>query len=183
MDQRNWYREAMMIVELSLNNDQKERIQITKNEDKFFVSFIDRKDTSPVEANFEECGEFYSIIIENKPYLVKFVEEGNLYTVTSGTYTSKIEAEDQVQRLRREVRETYSVKVNFMETRIPGRIMEVMVEKGQVVKKGDELFVLEAMKMENRIFAPRDGVIKDVMVKKGDILAIGHKLLVFEDVN
>ncbi len=172
-----------MIVELSLNNDKKERIQITKNEDKFFVSFIDRKDTSPVEANFEECGEFYSIIIENKPYLVKFVEEGNLYTVTSGTYTSKIEAEDQVQRLRREVRETYSVKVNFMETRIPGRIMEVMVEKGQIVKKGDELFVLEAMKMENRIFAPRDGVIKDVMVKKGDILAIGHKLLVFEDVN
>lgn len=172
-----------MIVEISLDNEKKEKVRVQKEDGKFFLSFLDRKDNTPVEANFEECGEFYSIIIENKPYLVKFVEEGNLYTVTSGTYTSKIEAEDQSKRLRREIRETYSVKVNFMETRIPGRIMEVMVEKGQVVKKGDELFVLEAMKMENRIFAPRDGVIKDVMVKKGDILAIGHKLLVFEDVN
>lgn len=172
-----------MIVEITLGKEKTERVKISKENNKFFLSFIDRKNSSPVEANFEECGEFYSIIIENKPYLVKFVEEGNLYTVTSGTYTSKIEAEDQEKRIRREIRETYSVKVNFMETRIPGRIMDVMVEKGQVVKKGDELFVLEAMKMENRIFAPRDGVIKDVMVKKGDILAIGHKLLVFEDIN
>ncbi|MFH1223606.1 MAG: biotin/lipoyl-containing protein [Pseudomonadota bacterium] len=172
-----------MIVELKLNENKMERVRVTKDNGKFFVSFVDRKDATPFEVNFEECGEFYSIIIENKPYLVKFVEEGNLYTVTSGIYTAKLSAEDQAKRIRRDVRETFSVKVNIMETRIPGKILDVMVKPGQTVKKGDELFILEAMKMENRVFAPRDGVVKDVLVKKDDVLSIGNKLLSFEDLN
>jgi len=172
-----------MIVEIKLGNDKKERIRVTKDADRFFVSFLDRKDPTPFVANFEECGEFYSIIIENKPHIVKFVEEGHLYTVTSGAHTAKVEAENQERRMRREIRETFSVKVNVMETRIPGKIIDVMVKPGQEVKKNDELFILEAMKMENRIFAPRDGVIKEVLVKKGDILSIGNKLLTFEHVN
>ena len=81
-----------MIVEMSLDNEKKEKVKVIKEGDKFYLSFIERKDPTPIEVNFEECGEFYSIVIENKPYLIKFVEEGNLYTVTSGVYTSKIEA-------------------------------------------------------------------------------------------
>ena len=134
-----------------------------------------------METNFKECGQFYSVIIENKPFLVKFVENGNLYTVTSGTHSSRVKAENQEKRIRREIRESFSAKVQFIETRIPGKIMEVIVKPGQEVKKGDDLFVLEAMKMENRVFAPRDAKIKEILVKQGDVIAIGTKLLVFED--
>jgi glutaconyl-CoA/methylmalonyl-CoA decarboxylase subunit gamma len=172
-----------MIVEVKLDNNKLERVKVSKENDKFFLKFLDRADPKPVETNFEECGEFYSIIIENKPYLVKFVEEGNLFTVTTGPYTSIVEAEDQEKKIRRQIRETFSVKTNLMVTKIPGRIMDVLVKEGQVVKKGDDLFILEAMKMENRIFAPRDGVIKEILVKKDDILSTGNKLLSFEDVN
>ncbi len=171
-----------MVIEVKLNNDKMERVKVTKDNDKFFVSFLDRNDSTPFEANFEECGQFYSVIIENKPFLVKFVEDGNMYTVTSGSYTSKVEAENQERKVRRELRGTFSVKVNIMETKIPGKIMEVLVKPGQTVKKGDDLFILEAMKMENRIFAPRDGVIKEITAKKGDILPAGSKLLVFDAV-
>jgi len=169
-----------MVIEVKLNSDKMERIKVSRDKGKFFVSFLDRKDTTAFEANFEECGQFYSVIIENKPFLVKFVEDGNMYTVTSGPYTSNIEAENQEKKVRRELRETFSVKVNVMDTRIPGKIMKVMVKPGQSVKKGDDLFILEAMKMENRIFAPRDGVVKEIAVKKGDILPSGSRLLVFE---
>jgi biotin carboxyl carrier protein len=172
-----------MIVELKLDNETTERIKVAREKGKFFVTFIDRDDPKPFEANFEECGQFYSIIIENKPYLVKFVQEENIFTVTSGPYTSKMFAENQEKKARRELRETFTVKVNSIETRIPGKIIDVMAKAGQTVKKGDELFILEAMKMENRVFAPRDGVIKDVFVKNGDILSIGNKLMSFEDIN
>ncbi|MCX6113313.1 MAG: biotin/lipoyl-binding protein [Proteobacteria bacterium] len=168
-----------MIIEVKLDNDKMERVKVTKNDDKFFVSFLDRDNTKSFEANFEECGQFYSVIIENKPFLVKFVEDGNMHTVTAGPCTSIIEAENHEKKARRELRETFSVKVNVLKTKIPGKIMEVLVRPGQIVKKGDELFVLEAMKMENRIFSPRDGVVKEIKVKKDDILPAGSTLLTF----
>ena len=169
-----------MIIEVKLNNDKMERVKVTRTDDKFFVSFLDRNDPAPFEANFEECGQFYSVIIENKPFLVKFVEDGNMHTVTAGPCTSVIEAENQEKKARRELRETFSVKINILKTKIPGKIIEVLVKPGQVVKKGEELIILEAMKMENRIFSPRDGSIKEIKVKKGDVLPAGSTLLIFD---
>ena len=50
---------------------------------------------------------------------------------------------------------------------MPGNILDVRISVGQAVKKGEILFILEAMKMENDIVAPEDGVIKQVLVQKG----------------
>ena len=49
----------------------------------------------------------------------------------------------------------------------PGNIIEVAVIVGQSVSAGQRLVVLEAMKMENEIVAPRDGTVKEVLVTKG----------------
>lgn len=51
---------------------------------------------------------------------------------------------------------------------MPGAILDVRVQNGQRVKKGDVLVILEAMKMENEIQAPCDGVVAGVSVRKGD---------------
>ena len=51
---------------------------------------------------------------------------------------------------------------------MPGNILDVKVQAGQSVKKGDVLVILEAMKMENEIFAPSDGKSTGVNVRKGD---------------
>lgn len=50
---------------------------------------------------------------------------------------------------------------------MPGTIVKVNVSAGQAVKKGDVLVVLEAMKMENDIMAPQDGVVASVNVAQG----------------
>lgn len=60
---------------------------------------------------------------------------------------------------------------------MPGNILDVRVAAGQSVKKGDILLMLEAMKMENEIMAPRDGVVGVVAVKKGDSVDSGALLL------
>ena len=51
---------------------------------------------------------------------------------------------------------------------MPGTILDVRVQAGQAVKKGQVLVILEAMKMENEIQAPCDGSVTSVIVKKGD---------------
>ncbi len=60
---------------------------------------------------------------------------------------------------------------------MPGNIPKVFVKKGQKVKEGSELCILEAMKMKNIILAPEDGVIKRVNIKEGDIVAKHHALI------
>ena len=63
---------------------------------------------------------------------------------------------------------------------MPGTIVSVDVSVGQKVSKGDILVVLEAMKMENEIMAPRDAVIEAVSVNKGDSVESGTVLVVLK---
>lgn len=57
-----------------------------------------------------------------------------------------------------------------------GTVMKVCVQKGDSVKKGQTLFVIEVMKMENEIKAGSDGVVSDIFVQKGAQVAAGTKM-------
>ena len=59
---------------------------------------------------------------------------------------------------------------------MPGNILAVNVQAGDAVKKGQVLMVLEAMKMENEIICPRDGVVASVSVTKGSTVETGAAL-------
>ena len=61
---------------------------------------------------------------------------------------------------------------------MPGNILKVNVTQGQAVKSGDVLCVLEAMKMENEIMAPKDGTVTQVLVSKGATVDTGAPLVV-----
>ena len=60
---------------------------------------------------------------------------------------------------------------------MPGTILDVKVQAGQSVKKGDVLVILEAMKMENEICAPSDGKITGVNVREGRLRSQTQALL------
>lgn len=63
---------------------------------------------------------------------------------------------------------------------MPGTILAVNVSNGAQVKKGDVMFVLEAMKMENEICASKDGVVSDVSVTKGAAVDSGAVLCILK---
>ena len=63
---------------------------------------------------------------------------------------------------------------------IPGTIKKISVKKGKVVKEGQNLLVLDAMKMLNQVKAPFDGKIKKVAVKEGDNVMKNQLLIEFE---
>ena len=73
---------------------------------------------------------------------------------------------------------TAPVNGHAIKTPLPGVIIDVKVNVGDEVKKGDTVVVLEAMKMENNINADRDGKVTAISVAKGDTVADGAVLVV-----
>jgi 3-methylcrotonyl-CoA carboxylase alpha subunit len=60
---------------------------------------------------------------------------------------------------------------------MPGKVLSVAVAAGQAVRRGQALAVMEAMKMEHTIHAPRDGVVQELLVAVGEQVAEGAELL------
>lgn len=61
---------------------------------------------------------------------------------------------------------------------LPGNVLDVKVAVGDAVKAGQVLVIIEAMKMENEVAAPCDGVVKQIVSAKGAVVATGDALLV-----
>ena len=100
--------------------------------------------------------------------------------IDSSVYTVNISGElDQLIKdmgLSAKVSKT----VRDIKAPMPGLILEVNAAPGQEVKEGDYLLVLEAMKMENTLIAPRDGIVKAVAVKKGQTVEKNQLLIEME---
>lgn len=71
-----------------------------------------------------------------------------------------------------------SKNIDSISAPMPGLILDILVEEGQEVEEEEQLLILEAMKMENIITSPRNGVIKKIGVSKGD--AVDKKQLLIE---
>jgi len=63
---------------------------------------------------------------------------------------------------------------------LAGNIFKVHVAVGDVVAQGDRLLVVEAMKMETAVAAPKAGTISQVLVAEGDVVAVGDSLVAID---
>jgi biotin carboxyl carrier protein len=63
---------------------------------------------------------------------------------------------------------------------IPGTVLDIFIVPGQNVTMGEELMILDAMKMQNKLKCNMDGKVKSIAVKKGDRVSKGTVLLVLE---
>ena len=118
-------------------------------------------------------GKEYRVFVEETKEGKVLVHLGNaVYEVE----TKKDVAHSAVERLHKK----QSIEEGEVEITapLPGIIYDIKVKRGSNVKKGQTLFVLMAMKMENTIASPKDGTVKEIKVKKsqnvnrGDLLAV-----------
>ena len=63
---------------------------------------------------------------------------------------------------------------------LAGNVWEVLVEVGAKIEEDDEVLVIEALKMENTVYATSAGTVKEIKVKKGDSVQDGEVLIVLE---
>ncbi len=113
----------------------------------------------------------YHVIKANRSYSVEVLPEvdGKQQIKVNGTIYST-ETIDKFDELLKKLgmEKNGAGKVNELKAPMPGQVLNVVVQVGQQVAKGDKLLVLEAMKMENAIKSPTDAEIAAIEVKKGD---------------
>ncbi len=77
---------------------------------------------------------------------------------------------------------TSSLNGSGVKAPIPGKIIEIAVQEGQHIKAGDTLMVLEAMKMENSILMPQNGIVKKIFITQGNQVKANEILVEIENV-
>lgn len=150
------------IQEFSFSQNELEQLDIIdQGDDNFHLLY---KNTSvqaqAIERNF--LNRTYSIRINAKVYHIKIEHalDGLIKKMGYSSGSSKV--------------------IDSVKAPMPGIIIGLKVEKGQVVKEGDPLLILEAMKMENSIICPKDTVIKDIYVTVGETVDKNKLLIDFE---
>ena len=68
---------------------------------------------------------------------------------------------------------------NTVEAPMPGKLLKIFVTEGQKISRNDRLFIVEAMKMENEVRAPRDGIIQKINFKESDLVSVGEAIIEF----
>ncbi|HON53956.1 MAG TPA: biotin/lipoyl-binding protein [Bacteroidales bacterium] len=127
---------------------------------------------SDIEENLAE------VEVNGIPFKVEFENPIKKNIVTPPkTLSSVVSPSSTVQKPSVQVTPPSSSTVINVTSPLPGIILEVAVKEGDIVKKGQKLIVLEAMKMENVIEASADGKIISVKVSKGDSVLEGATLV------
>ncbi|PKP26498.1 MAG: acetyl-CoA carboxylase biotin carboxyl carrier protein subunit [Bacteroidetes bacterium HGW-Bacteroidetes-2] len=125
------------------------------------------------------------VLHQNKSIDVELITAdfiGKCYTikVNSSLFVVKIETALDVLITEMALSLGETIAINDIKAPMPGLILDVLVKAGDKVKEGDYLLILEAMKMENTLTAPRNGVVKTVSVEKGKTVDKDQLLLEME---
>lgn len=102
--------------------------------------------------------------------------DGTLHQMSLPDSTIYVDITDPLS-LKRKRREDEIGDGGIITALMPGRIVRVMVKKGEAVRKGSILLVLEAMKMENEIQSAADGIVAEVFVEAGQAVESGAGLV------
>lgn len=123
----------------------------------------------------------YSIILNNRSHGVQISSIGDSeYEVKNKGDLFQISVIDELKKMRTSRTQSVAVGRQVITAQMPGMILKVYAKEGEEVKVGDPLCVLVAMKMENEIRSPINGIVKEVYINKNDKMSVGDKIMVIE---
>lgn len=158
-----------LIAEL---NDEKNEIELTRDGEKVSAKISGREyqlEASEVEPNV------YLLKHENKIYQIYVAPNG---IVNLGNYQFEIKLSDPKRLRGSNSSGAEADGASQIKTAMPGKIVRILVEQGAEIKKGDGVIIVEAMKMQNEMKSPKDGIVKEIRfaegatVNAGDIMAV-----------
>lgn len=131
-----------------------------------------------LEADFINVGPYVrSLRLEDgTQFSLVHHREGTTHEISLGGATVYVDVIDPAAAKRRR-REDEMGTSGLLKALMPGRVVRVLVAKGDIVRKGMGLLILEAMKMENEIQAPADGTVEELFVNPGQTVEAGADLL------
>jgi len=138
-----------------------------------------------VKGDFIKINNYqYHIILQEKSYTVDIIKlniEEKKLLLKINSIKFDIELKDKYDELLHNlgVDDLAVKKINEIKAPMPGMVLSILINEGDVVKKGDSLLVLEAMKMENIIKSPADWTIKKINAITGIAVEKNQLLIQF----
>jgi len=161
-------------------NDHTFKVELTDRPDRLDVTINDR----PVDADWKWLNRDrdMSLVMDGRSYTIIIEpENGRLLIYYGGERFECLVQDERLAELRRLAGDTEkSASKAQIKAPMPGLILRILVEPGQEVKKGDRLLIIEAMKMENELKAPRAGMVKAIECKAQEAVEQGKVLVVLE---
>jgi biotin carboxyl carrier protein len=159
---------------IARQGDQEQEVEVLRHGGAYRVRIGDRW----LEADFVNAGPYVrSLRLEDgTQFSLVHHREGNTHEISLGGATVYVEVIDPAAAKRRR-REDEMGATGVVKAPMPGRVVRVLVAKGDTVRKGAGLLILEAMKMENEIQAPADGTIDELFVEPGQTVEAGADLV------
>lgn len=124
-----------------------------------------------VQPDIQKLNEqLYHVIYENRSFTIfihKVDKEGKLVDLSINGKRASVKIRSRIDQLLKQLgmEGTMTKKLDKLNAPMPGLIHSFKVDEGDSVQKGDPLLILEAMKMENVIKSPGDGIIKSIHVQ------------------
>jgi biotin carboxyl carrier protein len=153
---------------------------------KFSIHEIDRNqgqaliDGRRVHFDFRHVrGSLYSLILDGKVFSAHLETDGGAKEISCGPFVLRAEVEDERAALLRRLARSETQAAGTLEIKapMPGLVVRLPAQKGATVKKGQSLVIIEAMKMENDIKSPVDGVVTAVHVAERSAVEKNARLL------
>jgi len=165
---------------------------ITHVEDQEFTVVIDRDDQIMVNGqvyniDFQQLSEggMLSLLLNNRSLEAIVEERDEAWEVLLKGELYSVNVQDERAYRLAKARGTAAEASGeaAVKSPMPGLIVAVSVEQGQTVKKGEQIIILESMKMENELRSPRNGVVLRVLVEQGESVEKDQVLVTIGDVD
>lgn len=172
-----------MKVEMVVGGDGVRTVEVEEGDGCYRVSIEDSRGgaTTGFEVDFDDATGAAHLRIGSRSYLVEVSESKGTYTACTREHRLEARLYTGEQRLREQLDARSGPGGKPIQARMPGKVLEVFVEAGVEVAEGDKIAILEAMKMENVIRAPKRGTIAAVGVAAGETVQAGQTIVEFEE--
>ena len=132
--------------------------------------------------DYKRAEQYFNFLFEGKSYLIDVIGKDTEYTVFTRNSFRTIKIFNDEMLLHASLKKGGGFGGDTdLKSGMPGKIIEIFVKPGDVVKANKPLLIMEAMKMENEMRTSRDVKIKEICVKQGDAVEAGAVLIKFDD--